>query len=528
MSDIRYNANSTIVQRYQRFNTNKMKLRKAQRISNPTSDGQWNNANNISIGDAHSNTELIDTSNNLNAINRFSITDCIHTDFEQGIKITADENKHNCTVSHFNKVTEQNRHYDILDEPFQCKYPKDSTEYIRELCLSLYPSEVKYSILKINPGPQLHMHAIFALFFNNYVQSWYGTKIAVSNDEFMIKLFEISNKTITYVTNGMAKTNILLLDDISYIISQHFKTIKDIYKYDTLDLGAKSNYERYCLYQDDYVRDFPILLTAYIQDSLGGTSELQNSFVDALVDGILLTCVADNICEPYYILKGITKACDALLQKNQTEKKKDLSANVLEKASFYYSKYKIIRDKLRKMKLNFDLNQINKKMATNRKEKSIFEYYLPTFILFDIFHLNTKYPFIYAFIRVASHIVRSIPFLNYLLNALTFTYIYEKFSKHDIPKNSLIMLRTLLFPNDNLMGHSSPIPTGAEYEKYMEACVEKLWKVIQLHNLDMYLSINQIDVTNFVHILVFDKQSNKILAFKIVTTVLAHLEESNN
>ena len=102
--------------------------------------------------------------------------------------------------------------------------------------------------------------------------------------------------------------------------------------------------------------------------------------------------------------------------------------------------------------------------------------------------------------------------------------IYTKALSSKSTKHTLNSIRTLLFPNDDLMGPRTVIPIGEEYNKFKFECSEKLWKVIQLKKLDSILGITEEDIVSCIDMIcLHDKRCNKILILRILDCITAHL-----
>ena len=85
-------------------------------------------------------------------------------------------------------------------------------------------------------------------------------------------------------------------------------------------------------------------------------------------------------------------------------------------------------------------------------------------------------------------------------------------------------IRSLLFPNDNLMGPRTIIPTGDEFEKCKLQCIDKLTKAIQVKKLDSTFGITEDNIKFFIEIICQeDTRINKTLLFRIIDCLIAHL-----
>lgn len=126
------------------------------------------------------------------------------------------------------------------DVSFESEFEKDSVEYLRDLCFSIYPNSLHQKIRSIEALPDLQVNTFIALIFQNFVKSWYGIKIPTDDSKFLTELYNLVQDLITYLKSSKINYHALLLDYIPCLLSSHLKALND---------SSQNNdlvYEQYC------------------------------------------------------------------------------------------------------------------------------------------------------------------------------------------------------------------------------------------------------------------------------------------
>lgn len=494
MNTIRYNTNSSLIQRFQKNDNLKQKTTRNSNSSIPLHDDiSSHNKNKTST---ITTTTTIKNNNNVNEI-----------------------------------IIEQ-------DLPFTCSYPKNSTPYLQELCFSVYPKSIHYQINKLsslNDG-SLEFNALLALVVKNFVKYWYGPKIYTNDTEFLERLFEIFLNLTNFV--AMKTKNIdmiqLLLNDIPVILSEHVKVIKQLNIHQLFD---SSRYKTYCdlsMIENDR---YPYIITELIKEHLSCGSVLQNTFLDSLFNQLLFGRILDTCLEPYYFLRILIKVSDKIIEdrdennsnyNNSNKKKKKKKKH--QRTNYYQSIFQTWQSALIKLYsclITISLNLVN---SPNKNDKipnnaNVLNSYVWRLINIDLFSLNYRRPILYIIFCYIQHFMS----LSISINRFIDSYFVEKIIWgqaliSDNIKHLFNSIRSLLFPNDNLMGPRTIIPTGDEFEKCKLQCIDKLTKAIQVKKLDSTFGITEDNIKFFIEIICQeDTRINKTLLFRIIDCLIAHL-----
>ncbi|CCF56905.1 hypothetical protein KAFR_0B06090 [Kazachstania africana CBS 2517] len=391
------------------------------------------------------------------------------------------------------------------DIPFESQFGKNSEAYLRELACSIYPSSLHKSICSLSSYPDLQIHVFVALLVKNFINSWYGTKIPAKDDQFHNEIFSIIQRLLGSVRNNNIDFELLLLDDLPYIIANHLMTLQ-ICK--TKTTNKQLIYQQYCRINLLDEARYPYTISNVIQDSLNSHSTLQIAFIDSLLNQLLLGRVADSAMEPYYVIRLLAK-----ISKKINDQKSKVNKNKVQSRfpSNFNSVYKYFRFLFDRRK------EYNEKIARQFSERYIF-----SFLLCDVLHLHLRKPILYFLFKM----ILSIPVVNFILKDVFGRYLVENTIRNKIfIGGSMNFLRTTLFPNDNSMGPRTIIPTGLEFELIKVDCSDEMWKACLTLKLNYLLGLRKDDIIFLVDLICVDKSCSKLLCFTLIDCILAHLTE---
>lgn len=442
-----------------------------------------------------------------------------------------DQNSYNSFVSlkisSSSKIPNNNIHVknsvDTIDTPFHSSFVKNSPEYLMELCDWIYPESMHDQIAnfaKIDDGT-LELYAFCALILENFIKHWYGVKIPTENNEFIIIILDLLQDVTNFIKLAKWDQERFFLDSLPILISQHIQIIKRL-RLTHNEIKYHDMCQQYLISTDHY----PNIITNLINDSLQERSVLQDSFIEALMNKLLLGRVLDSCIEPYYILRGIEKLCDKLLHKKiryKAERKSfAFSGQITNNIIKLYSYGKDMIFAIRKDPTSISSTQ-------QRQKNSILNRYLFTLIGEDIFKLHVRKPIIYTVLRYVQHYLNNSKTITTYLSKRFAFLISEKAFNVKNRKYLFNNLRQLLFPNDNLMGPRTAIPTGEKFDRYKFKVADKLWFIIQLNRLDSLAGVSHSDVSYFIEtICTAEKGCNKLLLFRVLDCYLQTLRENND
>lgn len=417
------------------------------------------------------------------------------------------DNKHSISKISINRIAE--------DEPFSSKFLKDSPEYLQELCQSCLPLSLHQRIKYLNVSPDLEIMALVSLIYKNFVSTWYGVKIPTNDDQFPTAIYNIVERLILFLRRNPANIESIILDEIPVLLSAHINTMRKI---STDSKSPTKVYDEYCkltLYQEDR---YPYVLTKLIQSSLNSESVLQNSFIDALFNQLLLGRILESVSEPYYLLRGISKLCGKILERRE-KKQNEISLSFISSIAVKLSKLG---------KLITYMGSINRRVEPGAELPLIDTYIFHT-IFVDLLRLEEKKPFLYSIGKLCQNLFANSTLITKILKNTFDNIIASKILNSDVICNLVRLIRGTLFPNDNLMGPRSIIPTGIEFENFKNNTVNEIWQVCNVYRANILLSISKEDIESMIDSICIEKRCNRLLMFRIIDCMLAHLsKESDN
>ncbi|CCH62595.1 hypothetical protein TBLA_0H03140 [Henningerozyma blattae CBS 6284] len=439
---------------------------------------------------------------------------------------------------------------EIIDIPFKSKYPKNSKQYLTELCKSVYPKELHPTINSLDSDVDLAIHAFMSLIVKNYVTYWYGRKIPTEDNEFIIKIFNLIQDIITRGSknfdgnlNITHKYEALLFDDIPYIISEHFNSMKKCkIAIQSQNRNSKSILEMYsqltCYNSKDYPGKITILIKPILMND--SCSTLQSTFFDSLLDDFLMGRIWCSISHPYYLIKGINKICYKINSKKKTSKQEEYAKknnnkyednNLAIIISQVYLKFLQITQFFWFLICLFksnDSQSSNDILKKPKNESSIVHRYIFNFILIDTLKLNNKKPLIFFVLQIIRKLIIHFKQINNNLQTHINMLIYSKLCSKRTVYNSIDMIRTLMFPNDNSMGPRTIIPEGKDWEIFKTECASDIWDIILNYKLNIFLNIKKDEITEFIELLTIEPECNAILYYRLLDCILAYQCDQEN
>lgn len=384
-------------------------------------------------------------------------------------------------------------------DEFHSQHIKDSDEYLRDLCCSNWPSSLHGRIQKFD-GLELSINSFCSLIMRNFL-GWYGVKVPTQDEQFPTLLFDLIQDTITYWKKCEMDFEELLCDQLTVILSNHISAMQKLINGELL---CFSDYCNLTLYHGHY----PDVITKRLKKPLDNRSELQSTFLNALLDDLLLGEILDKVLEPYYLLQALTKLPEEPLDKPRT---------------VHHSwSFQTILDSI--ASLGGFISRMTGKSETRNYKRPFLYRHIFTFLLQDVLRIHDKKPFLFALFKSLQFWNFSFKPMDKILHNIFQNTITAKIMTPFIWQKLFINLRHTLFPHDTEMGPGTEIPTGETLEASKLEARAKLWKFIQSKRIHLFLGTTQDDVHQWIEILSKDKRCNKLLCFRIFDCVLANLD----
>lgn len=380
---------------------------------------------------------------------------------------------------------------------FHSSHPKDSDEYLKDLCRTNWPPSLHGYINKFD-RVELSVNAFCALIVRNFL-GWYGNKIPTRDNQFPTLIFDLIQDTLTYLKRCEIDFESLICDQLALVLSQHIKAMRQIVGSDS------STFLDYCnltLYQNQY----PQLITARLKEPLDNQSELQSTFFDALLNDLLLGKVLDRVLDPYYILHALRK-----LPVDREE-------------STVYDGWSLEKF----LKPIASLGGLIVRSSTGSKnetnQRPFFYRYIFRFLFQDVLRIHDRKPLLFLLFKLLQFWNFNCKPIDKFLHNVFRNTITTKITTAAIWQKLFTDLRHTLFPQDTEMGPSTQIPTGEALEAIkLEAC-DTVWEFIKGKHIDLLLGTTQEDVHVWIEILSRNKHCNKLLCFRIIDCFLANLD----
>ena len=409
------------------------------------------------------------------------------------------------------------------DTRFVSDYPINSSNYLRELCCSVYPASLHARIQELEPSPDLEIIAFSSLIVLNFIKFWYGPKVLTRDHLLLVQLYDYLEEVIKHFKSRSKSVDLekLLLDDIPAILGTHVKAISTIMSaHDT-----SHAYERYLSISlfDSMTDDkrYPYVLTDLLQNALDSNSALEITFFDSLSNSLLLGRVMDSIAEPYYVLRGLSK----LSLKLQEYKKETADADL---PSFSMGILSRVRHQLLRffqIGSTLFLNAESGTAQQHERVEPLLSRYIFRLLETDILQLDRRKPFLYACSRYLRAGLARFTVANELLSSAFRNFIYSKLWNGEVVAYLFNEIRRTLFPQDNMMGPRTIIPTGREFEDMKLKTAGDVWDTCKFYSLDIILGITKEDTRNFIEGVCLSKDANKVLYFRLLECFLAHIAD---
>ncbi|CAI4038056.1 hypothetical protein SMKI_04G3950 [Saccharomyces mikatae IFO 1815] len=405
-----------------------------------------------------------------------------------------------------------------IDNSFQSEFEKDSVEYLRDLCSSVFPNSLHQRIRSLEVLPDLQINAFFALIFQNYIKSWYGVKIPTDDSKFLTELYNVVQDLIAYMKSSKINYNDLLLDYIPYLLSSHLKALKDPSLSEDL---VFEHYSKLTLYDS---KRYPTLFTDIIQRKLKTRSLLQRSFLDSFLNELVFGRIIDSIMEPYYLLEGLNRIC----MKVKLNSSMNIKQKVVYSKSNYSSWWSVskVKQKISQMARLVSYSTSIKSPNidnTSVPEIPFLQRYVFSLFTDDFFKLSMRKPFLFSMCRTLQHWISKSNNLNKFMYNMFGNIIRTKITSPMTIGNFFSSLRHSMFPNDNMMGPPKEVPIGDAFLEFREECICNLWDVCKTYKLARTLAIERSDIADLVICLSKNRDCNKLLLYKIIDCVVAQL-----
>lgn len=390
-----------------------------------------------------------------------------------------------------------------LDVPFESVHEKNSDAYLQELCCSVYPTSLHRRVRKLNPTNGLPVHAFMCLIWKNFVTSWYNVKIRATDDRFMVQLFELVDEIVLRLKMVDVCYESLLADELPLLLSEHMNAMR-------LCLRKDNVYKCYCqltFYEDNY---YPQVLSNYLLSSVRCDSSLETTFLQGLLNDLLLGKILDKITEPYYVVAAINKICDAW------ETRRCLAQDKADRGAFQRLKRGIARVG-QTIALLTSMNK-NSGDALSRPFPYMRGF---TLVFVDLLKFPQRKPYLYALGKTLQYWSAKSKSLNAIMQNLFFNVVTRSLRDMSV-RSASESLRLAVFPNDNKLGPGKDIPVGKEYEEFVSASIEKQWRLVNSLGLNSVLGIDRAQIEELNEMIGRDKRCNKLLVFRIIDCLLAH------
>lgn len=389
------------------------------------------------------------------------------------------------------------------DTAFKSGLPRNSDGYLQELCCSVYPTSLHQRIRELDSTVDLPLQALMSLVWQNFVTSWYGVKIPTCDDRFLVQLFDLVELIAVRLKSTNLECEPFIADDLPAILSEHLQAMRVCVREDDA-------LHRYCQLTSLEEGYYPQVLTNCVLASVPGGSTLQTTFLQALFNELLMGKIMDRVSEPYFALSGIRKLCRKLHASGQGKDNQPKVGPVDRIKNW-------IATAGRTIALMNSMDKSTKKvLELPLAYSSAF-----TFIFVDLLRLPARKPYLYAVGRTLQYWSAKSKSVDAVFQNLFFNLIKQRLSRQTNTHRMLILLREVLFPEDNKIGTGTVIPEGDEFRAFKRACADELWQTAQAYRLDSALGVQEKDVTEIIEIICRDKRCNKLLAFRIIDALLA-------
>ncbi|AAS54356.1 AGL135Wp [Eremothecium gossypii ATCC 10895] len=386
------------------------------------------------------------------------------------------------------------------DEPFSSTHPKDSREYLLDLCCNVYPKHLS-SRLQTLPDWSLAIHALVALLFKNFVKTWYGEKIPTTDDALLVLLFDICDETIKNIHASEVNWSQILWNDIPQILDSHMGAMSQV----MTEHLTYSEFEQLNLYKGQY----PGCLVAKINEISHNRSELQRAFLDGFIGDLILGKIVSKTVAPFILIDIIRSTCDKLLLIHDVEVTVHVEADLKSRIWSKITKaFKLIQDE---------------QVPDMKAAVPIGHSYIFTFFK-NMFSLERRKPTVYSLVKAVQILVDKVYPFSYLALKLV-GCVNRAILNNSTIQHASIAFRHALFPKDNKMAPGKLEPTEEEFLILKVECIKSLWNVCAKYRLPTVLGLKKQDVEDFVEAICYDARMNQFLIYRISECLLGRLTE---
>ncbi|AGO13735.1 AaceriAGL135Wp [[Ashbya] aceris (nom. inval.)] len=386
------------------------------------------------------------------------------------------------------------------DEPFRSTHPKDSREYLLELCCEIYPKDLHSRIHMLRDW-SLAIHALLVMFFKNFVKTWYGEKIPSTDDALLSLLFDMCEQTIENIQRSGINWNQILWNELPQILDSHTKVMSQVMAEDL----TYAEFEQLYLYQGQY----PGCLVAKVDKLLHNHARLQRAFLSGFMGDLVLGKIVGKAVAPYILIDTIRSTCDQLLRIQSVSAQAHIDQDMFSR----------IRSTVQKA-FNFMYDdQVPKITAAVPTTHS----YIFTFFK-NFFSLEKRKPTVYSLLKMVQMLVDSVPPFTYLASKIAGSVDRAILNSGNV-QHASIALRHALFPNDNKMTPPKLEPTEEEFLTQKVECINSIWNLCERYRLSTVLGTQKQDIGCFVESLCRDGRMNQFLIYRICECLLGRLTE---
>lgn len=410
-------------------------------------------------------------------------------------------NANSSLVSRFHRKV-KSRGDQSLNEPgktrFLSAFEKDTLEYLRELCCSVYPKQIHVQ-LEACDSAKLAAHAFFALVFKNFVCSWFGPKIPSTDPEFLCELYFIIDRLLSHFEEHTIEWELLLLDDIPLLLTQHLRAVRRAERDNWCDEARTK-----ALLDPDYDRD---RVSSYICSLLESESQLQKTFMRSLFEDLLCDRILHSIADPSLVLELVNKVARSLA----------CPASALPKAPNEKNSQSW-RQRLASFRASAS-SENNQQPPTN--SKPFLHRYVFTFVkCFTAF--ERRKPLLYAFCKYCQALTARRSLVNRTLRNLFYNFVRTKLVSVSRVSDLFLTLRHAVFPNDTTMGPPR-VPLDDEQKNWLRLeGEENILKFLERLKFTSIFGLEREDVRSFVMAISLDQEMNALLLERLMACFVAH------
>lgn len=380
------------------------------------------------------------------------------------------------------------------DIPFRSQFPKETDEYLKDLCKSIYPETLRPRIDSITTSSRLNFHALVALVVKSFVLSWYGVKITTidySKDEFLTSIFNVADETYLSLCEAIetrANMEQFILEQLPLVISSHLRILRELSRNDCELLNIENYCKLNCIPSGSYLQD--CYSNLILKNFTPNKSIVQETFLDSILQNLVFGSILESISNTFYILELL----NTIITKLNDTKRDGASAQQ-------------------------NKNNVKKTTTTPlfNQRTSEFKSILLSLVLMDILQLPTRNPIWFSILSLMAKLALYIPFLKSFLEQKTHHYLDNLLAGLLDASYLMRKLRNNLFPNDNMMGQRRIIPEGKELEQYKKQVIQNITSYFKKnHLLQTALMITEEQITDFVNLISLDNQCNQIFLLQLM------------